>query len=365
MEQLLTGESLTKAEGYPALVYFRRGSSEKPLIVLLPGGYHLARVFYGHSEGQSQDFVAHWLGELGFSVLAISYPLDHPVFESLYPDMAVADWSRMVAAVVADVVKLQKLTGRVAYAGWSMAGRVVPTLNLASAKQGLQVEGFVSLAATPPLFVNSDVDDTFWLAPNGMREALNPPAHYRDHHRFGWIGPALDELAQINGRSILSEVDYRRDFCGNHPANLNGEVMRYRAGTLVKDIAEATEDMRSFDFGSYSLVGCVIPNSRNDLRHALSDASTWTFINHHGILWRIHRSQSQNVSDTCVSHLKKIFDAMPRLLTRTVQGNHIFFIGKFGARKTARAIAELIQEIAGIRENLSRVLDQSQPEPGA
>ena len=348
---------MIEAEGYPSLVYYREGDPSKPLVVFIPGGYHLARVFYGHSKGVTRDFAGYWLKKLGFPVLGVSYPLDHPVFGSLHPEMTVTDWSRMTAAIVSSTVKTRGLSNRVVFAGWSMAGRTAPTLNLFAMEKGLDVTGFISLAATPPLFLNADVTEDFRLAPNGMREVLNPPESRRGHNRFCWIGKALEELAEINGRPVLDEDAYRREFCGNHPANLNGEAVRYRSGALVKDMAGAVADMRCFEYGSYPMTACIVPDSPNDLRHALSDVSTWTFINHHQMLWQMRSKKtgcSFNPDNFRIKMIKDIFQSLPEVLVKHVHGNHLFFLGEAGARSTARAIAELIDVLDNIKQKLYR-----------
>jgi hypothetical protein len=53
--------------------------------VFLPGGGHLARVAYGHPGRRPDDFLDQWLAWRGHSLLALSYPTDHPVTGTTCP----------------------------------------------------------------------------------------------------------------------------------------------------------------------------------------------------------------------------------------------------------------------------------------
>lgn len=58
--------------------------------MFVPGAGHLGRIAYGHPEGDPRDFVAHWVAQSGLPFLAVSYPLDNPVYETLHPEFDVA-----------------------------------------------------------------------------------------------------------------------------------------------------------------------------------------------------------------------------------------------------------------------------------
>lgn len=354
---LLPGERLLTVLGYPALTYFRKGEAAKPLLVFLPGGGHLARVAYGHPGLRPDDFLDHWLERQGFGLLAISYPSDHAVYDRIHPAMTLIDWGRVAAEITRQVIEEHELGGNVLLLGWSMAGRAVRPYNTAAMELGLDVEAFLSLAATPPLFLNTDVEETFWLTEGGLRETRYPKPGLENHDRFRWWDIALSEQAQLNGRPVFNEDRYFEMFRGNHPANLNGERLRYRNGALVSDIAEAMEDMGGFEYGDYPLTACLIPQSENDLRHAVTDAATWGFINSQKIL----RTWLQPLMARDPRRLREQWDQIDTLvhsgrrLNVRIPGGHLFFTGALGAERTAAQIAPLLGEVRRLRAELDTI----------
>ncbi|MEM9105679.1 MAG: alpha/beta hydrolase, partial [Pseudomonadota bacterium] len=58
---LYAGEELLATNGIETLTYFKAGDPEKPLVVFVPGGFHLARVYYGYPGGVEKVFLAYWL----------------------------------------------------------------------------------------------------------------------------------------------------------------------------------------------------------------------------------------------------------------------------------------------------------------
>jgi len=84
---LFDNEEIRFHNGFPSLGRFYKGNPEKPLIVFFPGWANLGRVFYGIPGSDERDFPVYWLVAKGYSVLAVSYPLDHPVYPEVYPDL--------------------------------------------------------------------------------------------------------------------------------------------------------------------------------------------------------------------------------------------------------------------------------------
>jgi hypothetical protein len=145
------GESVQMSAGSPALVKFIRGEPTKPLVVLIPGAAHTARIFYGgHPGGRETDFVAYWLKQLGFNVLAISYPIhtESPVMDMAVPGFGILDWGRQGALLAKDVIEREHLSNHVVIIGWSMGGRILGPFMQSAASAGLTVDLFVSFSAT-------------------------------------------------------------------------------------------------------------------------------------------------------------------------------------------------------------------------
>ncbi|NTE65126.1 alpha/beta hydrolase [Agrobacterium tumefaciens] len=342
---LCIGERIRNAAGHPALTYFRQGSPDKPLVVFLPGGGHLARVSYGHPDLRADDFLDHWLALEGFSLLAISYPSDHPVYDRVYPAMTLADWAKVAAGITKQVIDENGLGPNVLLLGWSMAGYVVRRFNEAAIAEGLEVEAFFSLAATPPLFLNTDIEAGFRLSLESLREMRGPSQ---------WIDLAIAEQAAINGRPVFDHARYESMFRVNHPLNINGGQKRWRNGQIVIDVAAAVEDLGSFDYQFYPITACLVPQSANDIRHAFTDAASWNFLNVQSVLRRWVSPEVQANPQklaTLWRHLSSVSNDLQKLTT-SIPGGHLFFTGEIGARATAKSIAPLLTQIQQLRAGL-------------
>lgn len=56
--RLFAGEAVEASNGPAVLVKYVPGDPKRPLVVLIPGGFHLGRVFYGGHAGQSFELEA-------------------------------------------------------------------------------------------------------------------------------------------------------------------------------------------------------------------------------------------------------------------------------------------------------------------
>jgi hypothetical protein len=357
------GEEVLIAEGVPQIVRYRAGASSRPLVVFLPGGGHLARVTYGHAGARSRDFIDVWLQDEGFALLALSYPSDHPAFERRLPALSIVDWAKSSAALIAACMKKGEHSEVVVLA-WSMAGRSVVALERALRKRGVRQLCFVSLAATPPLpgFMPEReerfTDEGFW--DSGTRHAQWLPE----------VGAVIDE------RTYLAE------YLVNSPFGLRGQVRTHDPHASLM----LAHEIGAFAYEDYPLLAAVVPDSARDRQHALTDVSIWGTLN----VLRLTRLLGAHGTDSAhsahVSHgvhgpqgahgahgahgphgahgahgghesaewqpTRRLVDQLPQRLSRPVQGGHFFFIGEQGARKTARAVVELIAEARNVQAEI-------------
>jgi hypothetical protein len=109
---LYPGEEMLATNGIETLNYFKAGAPDKPLMIFVPGGFHLARVAYGYPGGNERDFLAFWLGKRGYSFLGASYPTGNKVYSEVYPEFSIRDWGQQVATVAKHYVgpELEKLS---------------------------------------------------------------------------------------------------------------------------------------------------------------------------------------------------------------------------------------------------------------
>lgn len=353
--RLFPGERVVRGAGLPALAFAHRGDSAKPLAVLLPGGGHLGRIFYGHPDAPAGDFVVSRLVQRGFGALALSYPSAHPAIGRAVPKLTVAQWSDAVAAIVADHVAAERLRSRVVVLAWSLAGRVARNLAVALRAHGIDLDLFVGLSAVPPMpgFGVLGQGD-LRLAPTGLLDGSSedsPVFRSRERH--------LAVIDRVNRREILSRRDYARLYVTDSPIGLRGEAERYVDRALVSDIGAAVTDQGTFDFGNYPLCAVVSASDSVDAVHALTDAASWGMVNAKALFaQRIGPALAKREpTSQDWAALRSLMDSLPGRLSRYVEGGHLFFVGEKGAAATADHVQDLIGEAAAIRLELARLLE--------
>lgn len=150
-------ETLSIVEEGPVLTAFFKGTDpQKPLVVLIPGELHNARIFYGHPGSKEDDFLTYWLRVQGYSVLAVSYPLETQpsLMPASVPSFGVEEWGRQTARMTSKNVETEEgyVSQEIVVVGWSMAGRIATRVSEALRSFGLTPKLFIALAATPGLY---------------------------------------------------------------------------------------------------------------------------------------------------------------------------------------------------------------------
>jgi pimeloyl-ACP methyl ester carboxylesterase len=342
---LLEGETLSEGAGFPCLTYYRAGSGDKPLVVFVPGGGHLARVSYGHGGANRHHFLDYWLEKHEYGLLAVSYPSDYPVFERLYSEMSVSDWGNSLASAVANVITENGLSPRIVMLGWSMAGKVAGRFARAAHSLGLEVACFISLAATsalPGLMPRSGGP----LTPQGLwdSEGMGRSVAWADE---------IEAIGKAEDQPIISRDGYGCFYRCNNPIQLRGEVERLQGGVRVNSLESAVDDVGSFDYAHFPICASITPTSPSDARHVLTDSISWSFYTVSAIWFGMLSGVDVHaMSQAAWSELRALMDSIPQRLTRHVPGGHFFFIGKTGASETARHVDDLIREAARLEEAL-------------
>lgn len=354
-KNLFQGEYVAEIEGQPALYSFRKGDDDKPLIVCVPGARTSARLYYGvHKDHDPKDFLRHWLLKKGFSVLAISYPLEirKPVFKRFYPSYSVMDWGQSIAALTEKVVKEHGLSNEFFLVGWSAGGKSVLPTSFFSLDKTIQLKGFIGLAATPPIpglmtyFLESKMRESgYW------HTALSFPRETKQ---------IMDNFKNGGAGKIDTEVllDY---YLGHNPVSVLGVGLKYhKTKGFVKDVAADMADNMNYKYELYPLCASIGPTRIDDLRHSLTDASIWAAVFSQSIYNRYFESGKyapEKLSEENWSRLKDFVHNTPKNLYRKVEnGNHCFFIGKKGAKETAKYIEELVQNLRDAEKELLRIL---------
>ncbi|KAJ5776663.1 uncharacterized protein N7511_001674 [Penicillium nucicola] len=373
---LYDGEQSNTIAGHPVVYRYIPGREfSQPLVVFVPGMAHNGRISYGHPGSHSKDFLSHWFNHYGYNFLAVSYPLDAelPLMPNQSPHFTIPEWGTQTAIVISRVVKENSLDGDILIMGWSMAGKILEPVTEELQKLGLDVHLFVSLAATPalpglvPPVARHQIDQTT----SGYSKRAYVTATFRRH---------LDEQEKINGldgsRFLIDPVIYEREYLGATPVALTacGYEFDMETRTIVKERNpwKLLEDGQAHKFSCLPSMAAVFPTSGLDLRHGITDKTTWSYLIVQRAMAELSRSRrvrqylqgkeesSQATLAMNRSHfqdLQQVVSGIPELLTADIMGNHFFFVGEFGARKTAETVIEFQRRLQVVKQSLESKLD--------
>lgn len=351
---LFAGEERLLRAGVTGLRYLRRGHDHQPLVIFLPGGAHLARIAYGDPTSSRMDFLDYWLEERGIGLAALSYPSDHPAIDAVLPALTIDEWAQWIATVVAEVLGTAS-NRSVVVAMWSMAGRSAAAVNARLAKQGINAICFISLAATPPIPGLIPIrHGGEALTPGGLwaRTVTSASDGIQD-----WIIQlflfGLADQAQRNGRQIIDEQIYLRDYLCNTPIMLRGSSQRYTELGIVWDLEAAEADTSATHFSCFPQTAIIVPTDRSDESHALGDQTGWSFFNAQNI--RAIAAASELEAKQW-EKLRALVRELPQRLYREVPGGHFFFVGESGAKATVEQMSQLIDEARRLHNEIESIL---------
>lgn len=351
---LFADERLVTGAGFPALAMFRRGETAKPLVLCIPGGGHLARIYYGHPQARREDFLLTHLAQAGFSTLALSYPTSHPALNRPVPGMTIAQWAQSSAAIAASYIEKEKLPARVIVLGWSLGGRVARDIALAFRERRIELDLFVGLSAALPMpGFGSLQPSALVLTREGLRDDSSAQSSI-----FKSREAQLAVIDRINGRVVIERDAYARLYVADSPINFRGETERYSDHGLVSDIATAIADQGTFDFASYPLCGVIAAGGPSDARFALTSAAAWGMLNTQALYFQMIKPvlDTRELATEKWTAVRALMGSLITRLSRHVDGSHFFFVGETGAVATARHIQQLVAEAAVIRRELSTLL---------
>src|SRR5579883_1051872 len=337
---LLPGEIVAEAAGYPAIVKFLLGDRNKPLIVFIPGNGFLARIAYGYPGGQEKDFISYWLNKSGYSFLGISYPIEHPVFNKIYPSFSIKDWGMQAAELSKQYIDQNHLSNKVIYIGWSMGGKTAEAVNSASKKLGLNVIMFISfdgLVPAPNVFAGSA--EAIKLKNNNMVD-------------FSFATPFfIDSMSiqnKINSHVIISPTSLEKYFIGSPSLNIQGEKLRYVNGKIIDSIDASISDSGTFDFGQFPWVVIMHGSDPIDYPHIIINTNWGLFMGQ-----KIYReyifpnaAAIPNCPPSTWREITKIFNNYQQSVSLPINGTHFFFVGEKGAKEAAENIPVLQERLS-------------------
>ncbi|MGX9393909.1 hypothetical protein ACWX0K_25095 (plasmid) [Nitrobacteraceae bacterium UC4446_H13] len=351
---LYEGEEVGRAGGFPVMTYKHFVSLSAPLVVFVPGTAHTGRISYGGHQGyRPDDFLAYWFKELGYNFLAVSYPIEveKKLFSSVHPEFTVRDWGIQAAEAIIDHRRRYGLTGEVIIVAWSNGGRSVQTIGEACAGRGQPIELFVALDASPPIRRSASMEQQ--VSPNASGYAHNL-------HRYGppWY-KMVYEASIVAERPAMSEEVYLTEYTGEGPVNLQGYGLRYnKTGTFERNYWQEDLDTRGFDFGAMPMIGIVTSGAASDPRHSMTGSAVWGgFLVHRLLEAELgDKSLLADLPSTTWRELCHVVRSAPATMTRRVNGNHFFLVGKSGAQEGAYHVDALCHACKRLRKRIAKLL---------
>lgn len=348
-DKLYQGETRFNVGGYPAVARYIQGDPSKPLVVFSTGAHHTARISYGGHEGaRAEDFLAYWLNKLGYSFLAISYPIATAsgfMSGPPAPDFTASAWGQQIAEAAKGATVNNKLSGHVVILGWSMSGKVIQPAFRAISEAGLTVDGAISLAATPGI--------TGLVPETKLKMASSGYANRKDAY-VRWYAQLKENNQSNGGREIIPEKIYAAEYVGDIPVGLQGFGEVFRNEKFEMDSLSQARDYGAFDFANYPLVAVLNNDGPLDAEHVLMDRYWWGFYNA-GTIFKTIKRLGIDPAKVSTEKLRSITDLVARTnreLVIPVGGNHFFYVGEQGASRTANAVDAAIMRFAQFKKEL-------------
>lgn len=338
---LFPKESLLSFEGFEFLTYFEKGNIDKPLIVFFPGWGHLGRIAYQGANIPSKEFLAAAFLEKGYSFLAISYPIEHPVYSHLYPQMQMRDWAHAAASMAEEICKSQTLSKLIAV-HWSAAGQLVTCFHYATQEKKLNHPFSVVLEGSPPILFSPEQLDVADIQPNGLISVKKLYSHWQQQ---------LSAMLKYE----LDLKKYEEAFLGAFPVCLMGTSRMYSNGIMQEDLAACIKDRCIFDYRNAPLVLSISGDAQSDPYHPLVDSASWRFINerkiYHGFLSPV-KSQIAQLSNEEWVKLLNLIQVFSQQMVHSIEGNHFLLVGQ----KRVRQIVQIIEKAEKIVPDFSEAL---------
>jgi hypothetical protein len=353
MSALFEGEQIRSGSGYPSLIRFFEGDADKPLVVFFPGWSHLGRISYGFPGCDKSQFLAHWVTKKGYSFLATSYPIDHPVYDRAYPEFTLTDWAEMVAQIVKEIISEHGLKKEIICINWSAAGQVIRPFNVAISRTGINLKFTLGAEASPGLQFPSD-------RTKGLRKTKKNLVSAKSFlYDFFW--EEIEHQNSLNGLEIMDKKQYYKYFLGDMPIAITGANEFYRDGKFEINPLKAEKDKGFFSFAEYPMVAVISGKSKLVPYHPIVDRYTWGFLMvrkiYHGT---VVGSQSEGAvfTEPQLRDLLQFIDNLPNRLSKRIPGNHFVFLGKKGARGISNSLVKFDSEMDKIKSELSGILNR-------
>src|SRR3990170_8621691 len=351
MRLIYEDEEIRIGDGFPSLVRFFQGNSTKPLVVFFPGWAHLGRISYGFPGCNKEHFIAQWINQKGYSFLATSYPLDHAVYDRVYPEFTLTDWGEMAAEIVNLVIVENQLRKDVIGISWSAAGQVIRPFNVACKSLGINVLFHLGLETSPALLIPSD-------RIIGMKKTEKGTVSLKDSH-YNLFWKEIEEQNELNREELITKEKYFTDLLGDIPVALMGTNEYFENGHFDTNIEKSLEDKNFFAFTEYPLIANISGDSRLAPYHPIVDKVTWGFLIVRKIYHDYFVKNQPSLSKISKARFYEFVDCinnLPNRLLKAISGNHFLLVGRYGAQKIADYVEHFDKEVEKIELELKTFL---------
>jgi len=351
MSALFEHEEIRLGNGFPSLIRFFKGDPSKPLVVFFPGWSHLGRISYGFPSCDERHFLAYWLVRKGYSFLATSYPIDHPVYLDVYPEFNLTDWGEMAADIVDQIITENNLIKEIIAINWSASGQVVRPFNVSCIKRGIDMRFDMVVEATPGIQVPFDRIEGLKKTDKNMIST--------ESSLYSLFWKELQEQSLKNTVEIMSRKQYTDNFLGDIPVAITGTDEFFENKGFTEDKVKGLDDKGFFSFNEYPLIAIISGDSVLAPYHPIVDKYTWGFLLTRKI-YHDYFVKSQKLgygtSEQKIKELIPYINTISDRLSKVVSGNHFLFVGKKGARSVANHLEKFDSEIEKIKSDISGML---------
>lgn len=135
--------------------------------------------------------------------------------------------------------------------------------------------------------------------------------------------------------------------------------LRYKTtGTFERNYWGEDLDTKGFDFGSMPMIGIVTSGAASDPRHSMTGSAVWGGILVHHLLEAElgDKSLLADLPSTAWRELCHVVRSAPAAMTRRVNGNHFFLVGRSGAQEGAYHVDSLSRACKRLRKRILKLL---------
>ncbi len=192
-----------------------------------------------------------------------------------------------------------------------------------------------------------------------LKPAANGLASIRGAY-LDWLLHCLADQNAAAGHVVLDADAFTREMTGDFPVGLAASATRYRDGAFVPDPAGDALEVGTAQYRAFPPLALMTHASAIDARHALTDRSTWGVYITQQLCEGLVFSQADKLAALPSEKWALLVEAVghaDQRLSATLPGNHMFFLGENGAKRTVQTLKLLRQTAADVAGEITHLMD--------